>query len=439
MVLPRRSAQNETKSSYAFSAVRTDRCSNSNEGVGLAPQGYPPPSQARKEPGPVWRRWALPLLALIQIIAIAAVVSAAPKNDHKARCKGSPTCSKPAHSPSPSPTSVPTHSPSPSPSPTSVPTRSPSPSPSASDPTQLPPPPSPPALEPLAFGSTSYWNTALPADVPLDPDSTAMIAWLQGDNVGNYIRLGGTGSNGLWGNPVYWSRDGDPTYHVINTCRFAQPPEFAQIRIPKGAASDATSDSAMTVYDTQKGLVYGLWKASYDAALDRWSACGGAVYYLNSNGLDHEAAGSDEPRNNGHRGLPPSTYAVLFDDIRHGAINHVLKISVNHTGCAFVFPMVGDECGTTAALAPPEGTRVRIKPSVDLSRLGLSPAAMVIARALQRYGAVIGDQSGGPATLKVENTTAEGRGQLWTGILNADSLHAIPLDAFEVIRPGWRP
>src|SRR4051794_13028090 len=151
MVLPRRAAQNETKSSYAFSAVRTDRCSNSNEGVGLAPQGYPPPSQARKEPGPVWRRWALPLLALIQIIAIAAVVSAAPKNDHKARCRGCPPCSSPPPAPSPSPTSVPPHPPPPPPSPPSVPPRSPPPPRSAPAPPQFPPPPSPPALEPLAF------------------------------------------------------------------------------------------------------------------------------------------------------------------------------------------------------------------------------------------------------------------------------------------------
>jgi hypothetical protein len=291
----------------------------------------------------------------------------------------------------------------------------------------------------LAFGPTSYWNTPLPADAPLDPNSAAMIGWLQSDNTGNYIRLGGTGSNGQWGNPVYWSSDGDPTYHVINNCSLAQPPEFAQIRIPRGAAQDPTSDSAMTVYDTGKGIVYGLWRASYDATTDRWSACGGAVYYLSSNGLARGAAGSDDSRNVGHRGVPPSTYAVLFSEIRHGEIDHILKIAVNTTGCAHVFPMVGDECGTTAALAPPEGTRIRINPSVDLSRLGLSPAALVIAQALQRYGAVIGDQSGGPATLKLENTTAEGRGQLWNGVLGADSLKAIPLGDFQVIKPGWQP
>jgi hypothetical protein len=218
-----------------------------------------------------------------------------------------------------------------------------------------------------------------------------------------------------------------------------QPPEFSDVRIPAGAGPDPTSDAAMTVYDRGRGIAYAFWRTSYDAATHRWSACGGTVFYLDSNGLDGKLAASNDPRNGGHRGAPPTTYAVRWDEIKAGSIDHVLKISVNTTKCAHVFPMVADECGTTALYAPPEGTRIRIKPSVDLSRLGLSPAALVVARALQKYGAVIGDQSGGPVNLKVENTVAEGRGWLWQNVLDADSLKAIPLSSFEVIRLGYQP
>jgi hypothetical protein len=38
---------------------------------------------------------------------------------------------------------------------------------------------------------------------------------------------------------------------------YRQPPEFASVRIPRGATPDPTSDSAMTVYDLSKGIVYG--------------------------------------------------------------------------------------------------------------------------------------------------------------------------------------
>jgi len=126
-------------------------------------------------------------------------------------------------------------------------------------------------------------------------------------------------------------------------------------------------------------------------------------------------------------------------EIESRSIAHVLKIAVPATRCQHVFPMVRDECGTTARYAPPEGTRIRIKPSIDLSRLPLSPAARVVARALQRYGAVIGDQSGRGVVLKVENTVMEGKGWLWQGILDARSLSPIPLTAYQVIRHGYQP
>jgi hypothetical protein len=128
---------------------------------------------------------------------------------------------------------------------------------------------------------------------------------------------------------------------------------------------------------------------------------------------------------------------VRYDEVVAGRIPHVLKISVHSTRCEHVFPMVGNECGTRDRHAPPEGTRIRIRPNVDLSKLRLSRAGRVLATALQRYGAVIGDQSGGSITLKLENTVAAGRGQRWDGLLSATSLRAIPLRYFEVIRLGY--
>jgi hypothetical protein len=279
----------------------------------------------------------------------------------------------------------------------------------------------------------------LPADAPVDPSSDEIRAFIKADSTTDYIRFAGATDHGRWGNPIYWASVGDPSYSIRNSCTFEQPPEFGSIRIPKGARPDPSSDAAMTVYDLDKGLVYGLHRAEYDSANDSWSACGGTVYYLRSNGLHGKLWPSDEPRNQGHRGVPPSAYAVRYDEVQFGEINHVLKIAVPTTKCQHVFPMVRDECGTGATFAPPEGTRIRIRPSVDLKSRGLSPAELVVARALQEYGAVIGDQSGGPVSLKVQNTMAEGRGQMWLGVLSTDSLASIPLDDYEVIELGFDP
>jgi hypothetical protein len=102
--------------------------------------------------------------------------------------------------------------------------------------------------------------------------------------------------------------------------------------------------------------------------------------------------------------------------------------------------MVGSDGGATADFAPPEGARLRIKPSVNLGalhrngRLGL--AGLIVARCLQQYGAVVGDEAG-DAMIKAEHTVAEGRGWLWRRKLGLDSLHAIPFSDYEFVRLGW--
>ena len=290
-----------------------------------------------------------------------------------------------------------------------------------------------------SFSRASYWNTPLPKGAPRHPDSARIIAFLAQDNDTNFVRLAGATDSGDWGMPVYWAGPNAKTYDVRKNCSQGQPPEFSHVRIPRGAKPDPTGDAAMTVYDRERGRVYGFHHARYDRSADVWSACGGTVYYLGSNGLHGDLAASNQPRNRGHRGLPPSTWAVRYAEIDARRIKHVLKISVNATRCKHVFPMVGNECGTSAPYAPPEGTRIRIKPSVDLSRLHLSPAEMTLARALQTYGAVIGDQSGGPIVLKLENTIVAGKGWLWKGVLHPESLKTIPLKYWEVIKPGYRP
>jgi hypothetical protein len=288
-----------------------------------------------------------------------------------------------------------------------------------------------------AFAAESYWNRPLPRRAPIATHSHAMIQYLIRNNTPDYITLTGATSGGEWGMPIYWGASTDPKYDVRTNCGRSAPPEFGAVHIPAGARPDPTSDVEMTVYNRGSGKVFGLWRARFDATQGTWTACGGAVYYLRSNGLAGALSQSDNRHNVGHRGFPPPTFAIRLDEIKAGQIRHVLKIAVDETKCANVFPAVGDECGTNDRFAPPEGTRIRIKPGVDLTRLGLSRAALVIARALQRYGAVIGDQTGGAVGVKVENTVAEGRGDLWNGVLNTDSLSRIPLRFFQVIRLGY--
>jgi hypothetical protein len=114
-----------------------------------------------------------------------------------------------------------------------------------------------------------------------------------------------------------------------------------------------------------------------------------------------------------------------------------LKIAIGTAHEDHVWPMTGSDGNSTDEFAPPEGARLRLRPSIDLDELDLTDAQQTIAAALQKYGAVIGDQSGSTTVLKLENTVAEGRGQLWAGVLGPDSLSVFELDDFEVIELGY--
>jgi hypothetical protein len=285
--------------------------------------------------------------------------------------------------------------------------------------------------------SVPYWEQPIAKLAPTDPSSASIMSYIKADNTLKYLAVSGTASSGTWGTPVYNAHDGDATYAIQNNCQTGRPPEFASMRIPAGAKPDPTSDASMVVIDVGKGIEYGMWHAKYDPATRLWSSCGGTVYYLASNGLAGSLVQSNEKRNQGHRGVPPETYVVTYQEIAAGSIDHMLKIALDTTKCSHVFPMAGDECGTLSASAPPEGAIIRIKASVDLSKLGLSRAALIVARALQTYGAVVGDQSGGSGELKAENVVAEGRGWLWKNVLTSTSLSKITLDSYEVVKLGY--
>lgn len=292
------------------------------------------------------------------------------------------------------------------------------------------------ATRPYRAFRHSYWNRELPVNVQRARNSSAMIEHLARVSSVNHVRLGGTSEDGSFGLPIYWARAGDPFYDVVGS---SLPREFNRLRIPRGARSDATSDGAMCIFDRGQGWVVWLFRATFSGG--RWRADGGAIHRLRSNGLDAQwHCVNRDRRNRGHRGMPGAVAAIRYDEIRSGVIPHALRIAVPDHSAKHVFPMVSSDGDSTAPGSPPVGARLRIKPRVNLAALHrqgkLNRAGLVVARCLQRYGAVVGD-GGGSAMIKVEHTIAEGRGWLWRGKLGLDSLHAIPFSDYEFVRLGW--
>lgn len=294
-----------------------------------------------------------------------------------------------------------------------------------------------------AFTEDSWWNTPLPESAPEHLAEAEILQYLStAPESGDGCLWFSGADHSPWGQPVYWARPSDPAYDVEATGSSAFPPELADLRIPAHARAAENTDASMTVFDEDKGYVVALTGAERDPASGSWSAIAATVTYLDSNGLHVDTGRSDDPRNRGgHRGNNGATMAVMWHEVRAGAIRHVLKIASGpEVADRAIFPMVGSD-GDYEGLdpgVPPQGLRLRIRPTVDLESMDLPGDVLVVARALQRYGAYIGD-SAGRTSLKLENTIAEGRGQLWN--VRSDALCGLPFteEYWDVVAEHYDP
>ncbi len=285
-----------------------------------------------------------------------------------------------------------------------------------------------------SFTAGSYWNTPLPEDAPAHPDGAAYLAWLE-EHAPRGILLNGLAGN-PWGMPTFITGDHEPIWSVelghvapqtqrLEAQGLHMPPDF-------GDTITGTSDSPAVIIDVSSGYEVHLSRVRQtgERAVEARAA---AIYWLDGNGLVYDAAVNPDgdPRNFGHRGVPPSVMMVRDEQIRAGKIDNVLEVFVPGSAECNVRPMVGYEPDRGGVIC--QGSRLRIKPDVDLGTFGLTPDARVIAEALQRYGAVVGDTSGvAAAVIKME----QGHGQ-WSDLdIHVESLSTIPWSAFEFVDAG---
>jgi hypothetical protein len=326
----------------------------------------------------------------------------------------------------------------------------------------------PQAVARVPFTADSFWNTRHDdrKAYPTDTNSANFMADLKAAVPANrrYVELAGT-DNDAWGYPYYWPNGG--TAKVTVTCELAAKDECYgfdipptgkpkySLRLPADAEPSNSVDSEMVVVDTTTGTqeVVWFWQACPPAPFrntyckakhDHWTANGMSVHSLTSDGLDGcwetnfpGLYPNGEAANRGHRGLPGVLVAIQYNEAAVlDSIPHMLKVSIPNTGDSHFFPYSGDE-ERHISDAIPEGIVMRIKPTIDLSKYGLTSTALVIARALQQFGAVVGDTSGLGANIAVENLYVSGSSARWSKAgIAADSLSDVPLDDYEFISRG---
>src|SRR5207245_1106960 len=128
--------------------------------------------------------------------------------------------------------------------------------------------------------------------------------------------------------------------------------------------------------------LYELYSARRSGA--GWDAGSGAVFNLRSNALRPAGWTSADGA-----GLPILPLLVRYPEVRAGHIDHALRVTVERTQRGYVPPARHFASASSDPSLPPMGLRLRLKAGFSLA--GFHGQALVVLRALKRYGLIVAD------------------------------------------------
>ena len=112
-------------------------------------------------------------------------------------------------------------------------------------------------------------------------------------------------------------------------------------------------------------------------------------------------------------GLPLLGGLIRISELRAGQIPHALSIALPEPRAGiYAWPAQRTDGTSNDPAALPEGTRLRIDPSVDLSKLPMSPFVRILATAAQQYGMIVTER-GGAVAFYAEDPTPTGSNPYW--------------------------
>ncbi|MGH2837685.1 MAG: calcium-binding protein, partial [Thermoleophilaceae bacterium] len=243
------------------------------------------------------------------------------------------------------------------------------------------------------FAPDSFWNTALPADAPVDARSADYVSELQRQRglVPSYI------NTTQYSVPVYTVPSGQPTVRVILDSQYAEPDlreAWQEVPIPANAKPAVGTDGHLVVVQPSTDTMWEFWRAEERA--DGWHAAwGGKMTDVSTN-----PGFFTNPSNWGGTAtsLPLLGGLIRLDELEAGRIDHVLALAIPEIKKAvFSWPAQRSDGSLDSPNAIPEGTRFRLDPTLDLNTLQMSPVVRMIARAAQDYGIVLRDGAGSVA------------------------------------------
>jgi len=286
------------------------------------------------------------------------------------------------------------------------------------------------------FPAGAIWTQDV-SHAPLDPQSSAMITWLA--NAGGWghnnrvqvdfnIRVlqadATTPQVSFRKSPGFYAADSD----VVSTFPL---PAGGGIEGESGYhCTNDQNDCHLIVVDRSHGKLYEAYQANYTENVI--TAIFVAVWDLNR--VYPPSGRGDQCTSADAAGLPITPLLFNADELAAGSINHAIRFILPNSRIrahVFVHPATHAGAPRGPVESPPMGARFRLKASYDMSQL--TPAAQIVARAMQKYGMFLSD--GGNIALTAQSD-ADTRAKYTDMDFGPRDLADLKVTDFEVVDMG---
>lgn len=193
--------------------------------------------------------------------------------------------------------------------------------------------------------------------------------------------------------------------------------------IPNEARAAAGSDASIVIVDPRTGDEWGIWRLTRGSG--GWTGTNGYHYNTRWSAVPPSGFGSRGA------GVPYLTGLVRPCEIARGRIDHALAFAYDYPAGQFIYPATKSDGDGTAGADVPEGARLQLNPRLTAGNIrawGCTGPCLTIARALQRYGMYVIDNSGRAKVMMEYEGTAR-----WRGVISSKTVQPIPLSAFRVL------
>ncbi len=268
------------------------------------------------------------------------------------------------------------------------------------------------------FAADSPWNQPIPANATYRRNDARTSA------IRSTAPFGTNSSQ--WTIWVWHAKASDPMVSINVSVRNLTSSGNAnagdvRIHMPANAHPDPANDSHMTIIDPDGKHAHEFWYVKKSGG--SFTAVSYAKVPLDGSGVNISGYASHNSDYHTYGWGATRAYGgsqlgglIRKGEVTQGPIEHAIAVALpaRYLGGRAVWPATSDDQSPDYAGVIPMGTRFAIPPDVNLDGLGLTPAHLRLAKALQKYGLIVVDKSGSPC-MYAEGLEAQAEGRALNG------------------------